>query len=178
MASEATRMGLSELAAGIEVTAEQDDRGVATVDDTAVDLVDRLRGAADALPCTPEAAATVVETHATGASVGESARAAGVAPVTAAKALHRCGVVGVSPLAPVGRRVVRDWLDGRLSRTDALGLAGGDEAEFALATYVETHDPDPDLAAAVEGVLEPGRSASVAKRDELAETMSPADDFL
>lgn len=196
MASEPSSMGLSEIAAGIEVTAEQVDRGVATVDDTAVDLADRLRAAidadvhadadadanadagTDALPCTPEAAATVVESHAGGASVAASARAAGVAPVTAAKALHRCGVVGVSPLAPTARRIVRDWLDGRLSRTDALALTGGDPAEFALATYIETHEPDPDLAAAVEGVLEPGRRASTEKRDALAETMSPADDFL
>lgn len=178
MPTDSTRMGLSEIAAGIEVTAEQDERGVATVDDTGVALVDRLREAGEALPCTPEAAATVVETHAAGASVGDSARAAGVAPVTAAKALHRCGVVGVTPLAPTARAVLRDWLDGRLSRTAALALTGGDAAEFALAAYVETHPPDPDLVAAVEGVLAPAGNAAVEKRDALAETMSPAGDFL
>lgn len=170
-------MALSDIAAGIEVTAEQDERGVATVDDTGGALVDRLAARADALPCTPEAAATVVEEHARGASVGDSARAAGVAPMTAAKALHRCGVVGVSPLAPTARRVVRDWLAGEVTRADALALTGGDEAEFALAGYVESHDPVPELVEAAEAALGRERSASVEKRDALAGTMSETADL-
>lgn len=103
---------LSEIAAGLELTEEQCDRGVPTVDDTGESLLARLESHAEALPCTPRAAATVLETHTAGRSVGDAAREAGVAPVTAAKALHRCGVVGVSPLSPTGREVVRDWLDG------------------------------------------------------------------
>lgn len=170
-------MGLSEIAAGIEVTTRQRERGVPAVDDTGGDLVERLRAGADALPCTSEAAGTVVECHAAGASVGESAREAGVAPVTAAKALHRCGVAGVSPLAPAARAVVRDWLAGELPRTEAVALTGGDEAEFALAAYVESHEPVDELAAAVEGSLAPERSASVEKRDALAGTMSEVGDL-
>lgn len=166
-------MTLSEIAAGIEVTATQRERGVATVDETAPDLVDRLRPHAEALPCTPEAAATVVETHATGTSVGESARAAGVTPVAAAKTLHRCGVSGVNPLAPTARQIVRDWLAGELSRADALALTGDDEAEFALAAYLETHDPDPDLSAAVarDDLEAPGL-------DGLEEAMPDPDEYL
>jgi hypothetical protein len=97
--------------------------------------------------------------------------------MTAAKLLHRCGVTGLSPLGPTGRRIVRDWLAGDLPRTEATELAGADEADFALAAYVETHDPVPDLADAVEGVLEPDATATVDKRDALAETMSSVGDL-
>ncbi|WP_435063561.1 hypothetical protein [Halobaculum sp. EA56] len=170
-------MGLSDIAAGIEVTARQEERGVAAVDATGGDLAARLSPHADALACTPEAAAVVLDTHARGVSVGESAREAGVAPMTAARVLHRCGVAGVSPLSPTGRRVVRDWLAGELSRVDALELTGGDEAAFALASYVESHDPVPELADIARGALEGGGNASVEKRDALGETMTAAVDL-
>lgn len=162
-------MDLADIAAGVEVTAEQRDRGVAAVDRTGEDLADRLAPHADALPCTPEAAATVVRSHTAGTSVGESAREVGIAPVTAAKALHRCGVEGVSPLAPTAREVVRDWLAGEVSRVEARELTGADPTEFALAAYVESHDPVPELVAAVDGAMEEG---SAAPADPLAETMS------
>jgi hypothetical protein len=165
-------MGLSDIAAGVEVTAEQVDRGVPTVDGTDEGLADRLRPHAEALPCTPAAAATVVEAYTGGTSVGATAHEAGVAPVTASKVLHRCGVSGVSPLGPAGRGIVRDWLDGELPRSEAMALVDAEEAEFALAVYVESHDPVPALEAAVEGSLAPARNASVTKRDALGETMS------
>ncbi|UIP00197.1 hypothetical protein Hbl1158_02165 [Halobaculum sp. CBA1158] len=170
-------MGLSEIAAGIEVTARQEERGVAAVDDTGDGLVERLAPHAAALPCTAAAAAVVLETHARGVTVGDSAREAGIAPMTAAKALHRCGVSGVSPLGPTGRRVVRDWLAGDLSRADALELAGGDEAAFALAGYVEAHEPIPELTDAARGGDGRGGNASVEKRDALGETMSSVSDL-
>lgn len=170
-------MGLSDIAAGIEVHERQRERGVPTVDATGGDLVARLGDHAEVLPCTPEAAATVLETYAAGTSVGDCAREAEVAPMTAAKLLHRCGVTGVSPLAPTARRILRDWLDGDLPRSEAAELVGADEADFALATYVETHDPVPGLADAVEGVLEPESTATVDKRDALAETMSSVGDL-
>ncbi|WP_251342180.1 hypothetical protein [Haloplanus halophilus] len=170
-------MALSDIAAGIEVHDRQRERGVPTVDATGDDLVARLEDHDDALPCTPEAAATVLEAYAAGTSVGDCAREAGVAPMTAAKLLHRCGVTGLSPLAPTARRVLRDWLNGDLPRSEAVELAGADEADFALAAYVETHDPVPDLSDAVEGVLEPDSTATVDKRDALAETMSSVGDL-
>jgi hypothetical protein len=144
------RMTLSEIADGLEVTASQRERGVAVADDTETPLVDRLAAHADDLPCTPAATATLVDAYTAGRSVGDAAREAGVTPMTGAKALHRCGVEGVCPLAPSRRSVVRDWLDGRIPRTEAVALAGGDEADFALATYVETHDPVPAVADAVD----------------------------
>jgi hypothetical protein len=170
-------MGLSDIAAGIEIRERQRERGVPTVDATGDDLAARLDDHADALPCTPEAAATVLKTYAAGTSVGDCARQAGIAPMTAAKLLHRCGVTGLSPLAPTAKRILRDWLAGDLSRSEAVDLAGADEADFALATYVETHDPVPALADAVEGVLEPDSTATVDKRDALAETMSSVGDL-
>ncbi|MFB6109153.1 MAG: hypothetical protein ABEJ82_10015 [Haloplanus sp.] len=174
-------MGLSDIAAGVEVCDRQHERergrGVASVDATGDGLVARLDAHADALPCTSAAAATVVESYAAGTSVGACADEAGVAPMTAAKVLHRCGVAGVSPLSPTGRQVLRDWLSGDIPRSEARALADADRAEFALGAYVETHDPVPELAEAVEGEHEPGSTASVAKRDALAETMSSVSDL-
>lgn len=165
---------LSEIAAGLEVTAEQSERGergVAAVDDTDADLAARLDAFADDLPCTPAAAATLVESYTRGASVGDAAREAGVAPVTGAKALHRLGEP-VQPLSPTGMEIVRDWLDARLSRTEALELVGGDETAFALAAYVETHDPITGAPEAVGGALDTGLA------DPLSETRSDLDEFL
>lgn len=170
-------MGLSDIAAGIEVTAEQRERGVATVDDTGATLLERLRAREGDLPCTPSAAATLIDAYDAGRSVGDCAEAAGVAPVTAAKALHRCGVPRLSPLSPTGRELLRDWLAGELPRADAVALAGCDEAEFALAAYLETHKPVPELAEAAAAARSPNGPASVEKRDALSETMSSAGDL-
>ena len=143
-------MTLSEIADGLEVTASQRESGVTVADDTETPLVDRLKPHAEDLPCTPAATATLVEAYTAGRSVGDAAAEAGVTPMTGAKTLHRCGVSGICPLAPGRRDVVRDWLDGRIARSEAVTLAGGDEAEFALATYVETHDPLSPVADAVD----------------------------
>lgn len=164
-------MTLSEIADGLEVTTSQRDRGVATVDRTETSLRERIAPHADQLPCTAEATATLFEAYEAGSSVGESAREAAVAPITAAKALHRCGVSGVCPLAPTKRRIVRDWLAGDLSRSEAVSLTGADDAEFALATYIETHDPIPELLDAL-AAGDHNRDPAVEKRDTLAGTMS------
>lgn len=170
-------MALSDIAAGVEVTAEQQDRGVAVVDDTDVDLHTKLDAFSDDLPCTAAAAATMLETYATGSDIGTSAREAEIAPVTAAKALHLLGVDGVTTLSPTGREVVRDWLDARLSRADAKELVGVDENEFALAVFVETHDALPGGREIVD-VAFGGRGAGAAhKRDHLADTMSDVGDL-
>jgi hypothetical protein len=166
-------MALSDIAEGLEVTTEQRDQGVASVDGTGPDLETRLSRFAVDLPCDPSAAATLVASYTAGASVGDCAREAGLPPATAAKTLHLLGVEGVCPLSPQGRRFVRDWLVGDLSRTEALELAGVDRAEFAVAAYVETHDPLADAAAAVEGALEPRGGG-----DALAEARSDVDDLL
>lgn len=169
-------MSLEEIAAGIEVVDRQRDHGVAASDGTDESLVDRLDAAAEALPCTPEAAATILETHAAGTSVGESAREAGVVPITAAKVLHRCGADGVTPLSPTAREVVRDWLAGELSRSEARALTDASEAEFALATYVETHEPDERLSAIATDVLV--RDHGTANRSSLEGTLPEPDEFL
>lgn len=165
-------MTLSEIAAGIEVTAEQERRDVAAVDETGAELLDRLRPHAEQLPCTPDAAATVVETHAAGTSIGDSAQEAGIAPVTAAKALHRCGVSGVTPLSPMARRIVRDWLDGQLPRSEAVELTGATEAEFALGTYIETHEPAPELVTAVAAL-----GSETGDQKPLADAVGSVDEF-
>lgn len=169
-------MTLSEIAEGLEVTAEQDDRGVAAVDATDASLAERLDPYAGELPCSAAEAATVVERYAAGGSVGESARAAGLPPVTGAKALHLLGE-SVSPLGPMGREVVRDWLDARLSRAEALELTGASERAFALAAYVETHDPIDGAREALEGTLAPGGDAAVEKRDALDGAVDGLDDL-
>ena len=172
-------MGLSEIAAGVESTTEQIERGVATVDDTAVDLDRRLREHEADLPCTAAVAATVIEEYRSGADVGSAGDPAALAPVTAAKLLHRCGFDGITPLSPTARRVLRDWLDGRIGRTEALELTGATDAEFALAAYVETHDPIPELDDAVrsEATAPIAGDAAVSKRDALADTMNGIGDL-
>ncbi|MBX0322442.1 hypothetical protein EGH21_05295 [Halomicroarcula sp. F13] len=164
-------MGLADIAAGVEVTERQRDCGVAAVDDTDAPLAERLGPFAEALPCSAEAAATVVESYAAGNAVDDCGHAAGVPPVTAAKTLHLLGEQ-VSPLGPRGRDIVRDWLSGTLSRGDARTLADVGERTFALAAYVESHDPVPAARDAVEGAL------STPDADPLAETHSDVDDLL
>jgi len=145
-------MGLSEIAAGIEVTDEQETRGVATVDKTDATLEERLAAFAGELPCSPGEAATAVEQYAAGGSVGAAAAAAAVPAVTAAKTLYLLGEA-VSPVGPVGREVVQDWVAGKLRRSEAEELVRASNTEFALAAYIETHEPLEGARAAVEGVL-------------------------
>ena len=163
-------VGLSDIAAGIEVTTEQRDRGVPSVDDTGADLADRLCEFAADLPCSADEAATLVEAYAGGGSVGSASRAAGLAPATGARALHRLGEP-VCPLSPVERDVVRDFLDARIGWTDAVALVGS-EAEFAIGVYCETHDPLPGAAEALAGAL------SVRTEDPLADARSDVGDLL
>ena len=148
-------MGLADIAAGIEVTDHQRERGVAAVDDTAESLTERLGPFADRLPCSPADAATVVDAYASGRAVDDCGHVADVPPVTAAKTLHLLGEQ-VSPVGPQGRDIVTDWLDGRLPRSDAMALAGVGERTFALAAYVESTDPLPEARDAVEGALDTG----------------------
>lgn len=171
-------MTLSDIAAGLEVTAEQRDRGVALVDDTGTGLAARLSDHRETLPCDPDAAATVLSAYAAGSSVGEAARQTNLPPVTAAKVLHLLGVDGVTPLSPRAREVVRDWLAADLSRADAKTLTGASEAEFALAAYIETHDPLEGVREAVEAELSQRGDAAVEKREVLGETMSDVVDLL
>lgn len=145
-------MGLSEIAEGIEVTERQEERGVAAVDGTDRTLAEHLAPFEAQLPCTAPEAATVLERYTEGASVGNAGRAAGIAPASAAKTLHLLGE-SVSPVGPMGREIVRDWIAGRLSRSEALELARVGEETLALAAYVETHDPIEEACAAIEGVI-------------------------
>ena len=165
-------MTLDELAAGIEVTTEQVDRGVAAVDDTGADVETRLEPFAEDLPCGVGEAAALVAAYSDGVSVGSAARRAGLAPTTGAKALHRLGEP-VSPLTSTGRAVVDDFLAARVSRTEAVRLVG-DEADFALGVYARTHDPLPGASEAVEGLLAPGSETL----DPLAEARSDVGDLL
>jgi len=169
-------MGLSDIAAGIEVVDEQRDSGVATVDRTADPLAERLAPYTEELPCSASDAATLVEAYAEGKSVGASARVAGVAPTDGAKALHLFGE-SVSPVGPMGRAIVGDWLAGKLPRTEAIELAGVSDQEFALAVYVETHDPIPGAMEAVEGALSLDSDGAVAKREALGDTMDGVGDL-
>lgn len=171
-------MGLSDIAAGLETTTAQTDRGVASVDATDRPLADGLEQFAEAIPCTVEAAATVAEAYVGGAPVDVASHDAGIAPVTAAKTLHRLGFTGLSPVSPTGERVLEDYLAGAVTREDARALLGISDGAFALAAYIATHDPIQGARAVVDGALSPDATASVEKRDALAETMSDANEFL
>ncbi len=169
-------MSLDDIAAGVAVTHEQRDRGVATVAADA-DLEAALAEDPDALPCSPAAAAAVVRAFVAGQSVGAAGREAGVVPVVAAKTLHRLGFEGVSPLGPAGREVVRDWLAGRIGHAEARELADAGERTFALAAYVESHDSLEGASERVRAALADRGDAAVRKRDHLGETMSGPSDL-
>lgn len=170
-------MGLSDIAEGLEVVAEQRERGVAAVDDTDRDLVERLAALEGDLPCNADAAASVVEVFTAGGTLASAAEAGAVAPVTAARTLHLLGVDGVSPLAPDEREPVRTWLAGECSRIEARESVDLDERTFALAAFVEAREPLPGAQEAIRGALSPGAAATVEKRDALAETMSDAEEL-
>jgi hypothetical protein len=166
-------MGLSEIAAGLEVTTEQREQGVATVDRTDATLAERLTPIAAELPCAAAEAATLLDAYAEGKCVGAAGAAAGLAPITAAKTLHRFGE-SVTPVTPLAMDVVDDWLAGDLSRSEAMELTGAGDAEFALATYVATHDPLPEAREAAAAALDDAG----AQADDLTDTMSDVDELL
>ncbi|MCG1004285.1 MULTISPECIES: hypothetical protein [Halobacterium] len=167
-------MGLADIAEGVTVTTRQRERGVASVDRTTESLASRLTAFDDDLPVAAEAAAAMAEAYAGGASVGDAADEAGVAPTTAAKALHRLGFEGLSPFSPLQREMLDDWLAAECSRADALELTAASEREFALAAYVATHEPIEGAAEAVESALSNAEDAMVEKRDALAATLPDA----
>ncbi|MFB6268062.1 MAG: hypothetical protein ABEI31_10415 [Halodesulfurarchaeum sp.] len=167
-------MALSDIAEGVVSVAHQRDRGVATVDRTADPLPAVLADCADDLPVNAAAARDVVEAYTAGRSVEEAAAAADLAPLSAAKTLHLLGFEGLSPLSPLARDILRDWMAGELTRADALELTGAGPTAFALAAYIETHDPIPAARDRLEDALSATDDAMVAKRDALADTMSDA----
>ncbi|CAI50638.1 uncharacterized protein NP_5094A [Natronomonas pharaonis DSM 2160] len=165
-------MGLADIASGLEVTAEQQERGVATTDATETPLAERLAPFAERLPCSATAAATLVEAYADGASVGRAAAVAELPKTTAAKALYLLGEP-IEPVSPTARRVLEDWLAGDLSRTEAKRLAGVGDRAFALGTYVATHEPIAAAEAAVADELSVSSPA-----DPLSDTRSDLGDLV
>ncbi|MFB6110589.1 MAG: hypothetical protein ABEJ60_06930 [Halodesulfurarchaeum sp.] len=170
-------MSLSDIARGLTTTRTQDERGVAVVDRTGTPLETILEEFAPDLPCGADPAAALVTSYLGGASVGDAATAAGVPKTTAAKALHRLGFEGLSPLSPLQRDLCADWLAGELGRIEARELAGAGDREFALGAYVQSHDPIPGANEAIEDALSTAADAMVEKRDALADTMTAAGDL-
>lgn len=167
-------MGLSEIAAGIEVTTEQRDRGIATTDDTETSLAERLAPFEERLPCSSSAAATLVDAYVGGASVGRAAAVADVPKTTAAKALYLLGEP-IDPLAPTARRILEDWLAGELSRTEAKTLADVGESEFALGAYLATHEP---IEGAETAVAEMAPESLSTTEDPLSDARSDLGDLI
>ncbi|MGM0398392.1 MAG: hypothetical protein ACQEQY_05300 [Halobacteriota archaeon] len=170
-------MGLSDIAEGIAVTERQRERGVATVDRTDPTVNAAIAPFEDDLPCDVADAAILVDEFVGGASVGAAAASAGLPAVTGAKTLFLLGFEGLSPLSPLGREILGDWLAGDIGRTDAKALTDASDAEFALATFLETHDPLPDADERIATALQSDTNHSVAKRDVLADTMSGVGDL-
>jgi hypothetical protein len=170
-------MALSDIAEGLATTQSQEDRGVAVVDRTDRSLADALSPFDADLPCDAETAAALVDAYTGGGSIGDAATAAGVPPMTASKVLHRLGFEGLSPLSPLGRDILQDWLDAELTRADALALTDTSEETFALAAYIETHDPLPGAGEAIQAVGSTDADAMVEKRDALADTMTATQDL-
>lgn len=165
-------MGLADIAAELEVTTEQRERGVATVDETDTPLAERLSPLSEELPVSPETAATLVEAYAEGASIGRAAAVADVAETRAAKTLYLLGEP-VDPLTPSATRVLEEWLAGDISRAEAETLTGVGTREFALGAYIATHEPLEAAEAAVTDALSVDRTG-----DPLADARSGVDDWL
>jgi hypothetical protein len=164
-------MALSEIAAGLEVTTEQRDRGVAAGDDTDATLEERLGAFEPQLPCSATAAATLVEAYTEGASIGRAAAVADVPETTAAKALYLLGEP-IDPLTPTAKRALEDWLAGTIPRTEAQTLAGVGDEEFALGAYVATHEPIDGAESVVAD------AASMADADPLSDARSDLGDLI
>jgi hypothetical protein len=64
---------------------------------------------------------------------------------------------------------------GAVREHDVRGLLSLTDAEFALATYVATHDAVDGARGVVEGALAADRRASTAKRDALDAAMPDGD---
>lgn len=165
-------MGLDEIAAGVRVTDEQRERGVATADETEAPLSDRLEPYAGDLPCSADDAAGLVRAYGEGASVERAAAVAELPESTAARTLYLLGEP-VDPLTPTARRVLEDWLDGEIPRTEARTLAGVGPKEFALGAYVATHDPLEGTESVVADAL-----AVESGGDPLSDARSGVDDWL
>jgi hypothetical protein len=97
-------------------------------------------------------------------------RARGLAPATGARTLHRLGEP-VCPLSSVERDVIRDFLDARVGRIEAVSLPTSETA-FAIGVYCETHDPIPGVVEALEEAL------AVEATDPLADARSDVGDLL
>ncbi|ERG88756.1 MAG: hypothetical protein J07HX5_00902 [halophilic archaeon J07HX5] len=145
-------MGLSEIAAGIEVTSAQERREVTIIDETDATVTERLAPFAGVLPCEPDAAATAVKRYTAGANVDTAAQAAGLSPITTTKTLHLLGEP-VSPVGSADQAVIRDWTNGDCSRHEALKRTQAAETDCMLAAYVETHRPLAEAQRAIEGLL-------------------------
>ncbi len=165
-------MGLSEIAAGIEVTTAQRERGVATADETDTSLAEKLASFDERLPCTPPAAATLIEAYIEGASIARAAAVAEIPKTEAAKTLYLLGEP-IDPCTPTASRILDDWLAGKLSRTDAKTLCGLDESEFALGTYIVTHEPIEGAETAIAD-----STSMSAKEDPLSDARSDLSDLI
>ena len=170
-------MELSELAEGLVVTDRQRKRDVSIVDRTDEMLTERLSKYSSVLPTEPAEAATMIELYVSGNDVETIADELGQVPMIVAKTLHITGMDGISPLAPEDREPLYRWLRGGISGAEAKRQLDVNEYEFALAAFVESHDPHESIATAVEGALAPRQNASVRKRDTLADTMSDGMDL-
>lgn len=169
-------MGLADIADGITVTDHQRDHGVATIDTTERPLAERLESFASELPCSATTAAELVEAYTTGTAIDRVAEMAGVSRITAVKTLYLLGIEGLWPLGPTGREVICDWLNARISRTEARELTRGSETEFQLAVFMETHNPVEGAYAAIEPTLQAKNDPAV-NQSALSETMSSVDEL-
>lgn len=164
-------MTLSEIAAGLEVTTEQDEQGIASGNDTGATLEERLARFEAQLPCSASVAATLVEAYTEGASIERAAAVAEIPRTTAAKVLFLLGEP-IDPLSPTATRVLDDWLAGAISRSEAKTLAGVGDAEFALGAYVATHEPIDGAESVVADAV------SVTDADPLSDARSDLGDLI
>lgn len=155
----------------------QHTRDVAVVDAANESLADRLEDCASDLPCSPTAASHLARQFRAGESIEACAETVGVTRTNAARTLHLLGFAGVITVDPVDREIIKQWINGEIDRTTATRRTDLERSRFALAVYVETHEPLTEDQAAIEPTISLSENIQSDRRRVLNETMADPTDL-
>lgn len=170
-------MSLADIAEGVRSVETQHTRDVAIVDAVNESLADRLEGFASDLPCSPTQADRLARQFGAGESIESCAETVGVTRTNAARTLHLLGFAGVITVDPVDREIIKQWINGEIDRITANRRTDLDKSRFALAVYVETHEPLTETRAAIEPTVSLSENIQTDRRRALDETMADSTDL-
>jgi hypothetical protein len=78
---------------------------------------------------------------------------------------------------PVDREIIKQWINGEIDRTTANRRTDLERSRFALAVYVETHEPLTEDQAAIEPTISLSENIQSDRRRVLNETMADPTDL-